>query len=56
MWAKGLVVNCLALSAGGAQMDIVSDELDQSGPEELLSDMINHFCDAWVASQVVVMV
>src|SRR6266481_10062027 len=52
MWTKGLVVNHLALSAGGARVDVVSDESDQSGPEELPLDVINHFCDARVVIMV----
>ena len=35
-------------------MNIVSDKLDHSGPEELSSDMVNRFRDAQVSSQAVI--
>ena len=37
-------------------MDVVSDEGDHSGPIKLTMDVIDHLSNAWVSSQVMIMV
>ena len=37
-------------------MDVVSDKGDKSGPVELTTDVLDSLGDAWVSSQVMVMV
>ena len=37
-------------------MDVIGDEGDHPGPVELTTDVLDHLCDAGVASQVVVII
>jgi len=37
-------------------MDVVSDEGDQLGPVELMTDVLDHLGNTWVSNQVMVMV
>ena len=43
-----------ASAASGAGLHIVGDELDQSGPVELVLDVTNHFPNAWVPCKAMV--
>ena len=54
MGAKGLVMEGFAATADQAQMDVVGDKGDHSGPVELMMDVFDHLGDARVSSQVVV--
>ena len=45
-----------ASAASGAGPYIVGDELDQSGPVELVSDVTNRLANAWMPCEAMVMV
>ena len=45
-----------ASAARGAGPHIVGDESDESGPEELASDVTNHLANAWMSCEAMVMV
>jgi len=48
------VMEGLAVTADQAQMDVVSDKGDHSGPRELKTDVLDCLGNDWVASKVVV--
>jgi len=55
MEAEGLVVEGLSATAYQAQIDVVGEEGDHSWPIELMMDVLDHLCEAWVSSQAKVM-
>ena len=54
MGTKGLVLEGLAVTADRAQMDVVGDKDDHSGPIEMMTDAQEHLGDAWMSSKVMV--
>jgi len=54
--AIGLVMEGLAATADRAQVDVVGDKGDHSGPIELTPDVLECFGDARVSSQTMVVV
>ena len=56
MGAEGLVMEGLAATTDQARMNVVSNEDNHLGPVELTMDVLDCLGDAWVSSQVMVMV
>src|SRR5882672_6274663 len=56
MGVIGLVMERLAVMTDHTGVDVVGDKGDDSGPIELTVDVLDHFGNAWVASQAVAMV